>query len=95
MLGGHSNSLIRTRPPDRSTEVSATKTNAELIGRLEDLGTLEGGKLADILVIDGNPLKKMIDIANSKVIIQGGIIYEPDQLLPMFPSMNPPSSEED
>jgi imidazolonepropionase-like amidohydrolase len=70
--------------------VSATRTNAEMIGRSEDLGTLEVGKLADILIVDGNPLKKMSDMANVKVILQGGKIYCPDQLLPMLPFMQPP-----
>ena len=32
--------------------VSATKTNAELFGMQEDLGTVERGKLADLLVVD-------------------------------------------
>jgi imidazolonepropionase-like amidohydrolase len=36
--------------------VSATRTNAELIGLLDRLGTLEPGKLADLIVLDGNPL---------------------------------------
>jgi imidazolonepropionase-like amidohydrolase len=70
--------------------VSATRTNAEMIGRLKDLGTLEVGKLADILIVDGNPLKRMVDLANIRFVIQGGVIYRPDQLLPMLPSMQPP-----
>ena len=73
--------------------VSATRTNAELIGQLKDLGTLEPGKLADILVVDGNPLKKMADLSNVKVIIQAGKIFYPDQLLPILPSMMPPTEE--
>jgi imidazolonepropionase-like amidohydrolase len=41
------------------TIVSATRTNAELL-RLEDrLGTLEAGKWADLIVIDGNPLRDL------------------------------------
>jgi imidazolonepropionase-like amidohydrolase len=71
--------------------ISATRTNAEMIGRLEDIGTLQVGKLADILIVDGNPLKEMSQMANVKVVIQGGKIYCPDQLLPMLPSMQPPS----
>ena len=67
--------------------ISATRTNAELIGRLDDLGTLEVGKLADLLIVDGNPLEKMSHMANVKVIIQGGKSYYPDQLLPMLPAM--------
>lgn len=36
--------------------VSATRTNAELMGLSRQIGTLEPGKLADLIVIDGNPL---------------------------------------
>ena len=39
--------------------VSATKTNAEMIGLSGQLGTLESGKCADLIVADGNPLKDM------------------------------------
>ncbi len=37
--------------------VSATRTNAELIGMEDLLGTVEPGKLADLIVADGNPLE--------------------------------------
>ena len=39
--------------------VAATKTNAELIGKQADLGTVEPGKLADLILLDGDPLKDM------------------------------------
>ncbi len=39
--------------------VSATRTNAELLGWAGLLGTLEPGKIADLIVVDGNPLKDM------------------------------------
>ena len=39
--------------------VSATRTNAELIGMLDQIGTLVPGKLADLIVLDGNPLEDM------------------------------------
>jgi imidazolonepropionase-like amidohydrolase len=35
---------------------AATATAAEAIGRAEDLGTLEAGKLADVLVVEGDPV---------------------------------------
>jgi imidazolonepropionase-like amidohydrolase len=38
---------------------SATKTNAELLGLQDDIGTLEPGKLADVLVVRGNPLEQI------------------------------------
>jgi imidazolonepropionase-like amidohydrolase len=39
--------------------VSATKTNAELLNLGNSLGTVEPGKLADLIVLDGNPLKNI------------------------------------
>ncbi len=71
--------------------ISATKRNAELIGWEKDLGTLEIGKLADILVINGDPLVSMKNIASIRWVMQGGLVYQPEQLLPMLPSMIPPA----
>jgi imidazolonepropionase-like amidohydrolase len=39
--------------------VSATRTNAELIGMADRIGTVEPGKLADMIVVDGNPLEDL------------------------------------
>ena len=53
----------------------ATKTGAEILGRDEELGTLEAGKLADILVIDGDVLSDISileDQSNFIAVIQGG-----------------------
>ena len=36
--------------------IAATKTNAELLGIGADTGTIEAGKLADIIAVDGDPL---------------------------------------
>jgi imidazolonepropionase-like amidohydrolase len=34
---------------------AATKTGAEILGKSAELGTIEPGKLADLLIVDGNP----------------------------------------
>ena len=39
--------------------VSATRTNAEMMGLSDRIGTLEPGKRADLIVVDGNPLADM------------------------------------
>jgi len=42
-----------------NTIISTTRTNAELINMAGQIGTVESGKLADLIVIDGNPLEEM------------------------------------
>ena len=73
---------------------AATKTNAELIDKADDLGTIEVGKLADIVIVDGDPLADITCMANVETIIQGGKVFFPDQLLPMLPSAIPPPPED-
>ncbi len=41
--------------------VAATKANAEAY-RLDDLGTLEPGKIADVVVLDGDPLRDLMEL---------------------------------
>lgn len=54
----------------------ATKTGAEILGRSNELGTLEVGKLADVLIVDGDvvaDLSILQDRSRFIAVIQGGI----------------------
>jgi len=55
--------------------VAATKNAALALGRGDDLGTLEPGKQADLLVVDGNPLDDITvleDQERIKLVMCGG-----------------------
>lgn len=54
--------------------VAATKSGAEMLKVLDKTGTLEEGKFADLLVIEGNPLENIraISVENMKVIMKEG-----------------------
>jgi imidazolonepropionase-like amidohydrolase len=54
--------------------VAATKTNAEIIGQSSNLGTLEVGKLADIIVVDGDPLKYLSDMRRVIMVMKDGVV---------------------
>lgn len=40
----------------------------------DDLGTLEPGKLADIVLLDGNPLEGYWNMLDAKVVLKGGVV---------------------
>jgi imidazolonepropionase-like amidohydrolase len=55
----------------------ATKTDAEIMGRGHDLGTLESGKLGDVLVVDGDVIQDITLLENRDnivAVLQGGIV---------------------
>jgi len=55
---------------------AATKTNAEILGQFDELGTVEPGKLADLIVVDGNPLADIDALSRVHVVVKdGGIWY--------------------
>ncbi len=53
---------------------SSTSVAARSIRR-PDLGTLESGKQADVLVVAGNPLERLADIRNTRVVVVKGEIF--------------------
>ena len=59
--------------------VSATKTNASLFGMEDEIGTVEEGKLADLLVVEGNPLENIALLqkkSNLKLIMKSGRTFK-------------------
>lgn len=57
---------------------AATKTGAEVLMR-NDIGTLDAGKLADVIIVEGDPLKNMGLLRNPdnvKMVMQGGKIMK-------------------
>ncbi len=52
--------------------VAATKTGAEILDMDDKLGTLEPGKLADVLVVEGNPMQDLRDLENVRIVIRDG-----------------------
>ena len=54
---------------------------AELMGVDKSLGTLEIGKVADMVVLDGDPLKNITDIFNVVATIKDGHVYTIEEMI--------------
>jgi len=78
--------------------IAATRTNAEILGMADRLGTLEAGKLADLIVVDGRPDENIEDlrkldhvIVNGRVVVRNGRLDIPRHVEEKAPLFNFPA----
>ena len=58
----------------------ATLTAAQILKRDHDLGTIEAGKLADFIIVDGDPTRNMSDIRRIVTVVKDGLVFDPNAL---------------
>jgi adenine deaminase len=67
--------LSRAGVPNMSLIVAATDNAADALGRADDLGTLEVGKVADVIVVAGDPIADIHAMANVvTVVLEGRVV---------------------
>jgi imidazolonepropionase-like amidohydrolase len=54
----------------------ATLNGARLVGIERDVGSLAIGKLADVVVLNGNPLQRIENTVDIAYVMKGGHLYE-------------------
>lgn len=59
---------------ERDVIVAATATNAAILGIEQKVGTIETGKLADLIAVPGNPLKQISALRQVEFVMQEGRI---------------------
>ena len=68
--------LVQYGMPPMAVIQAATKLPALLYGKGRELGTIEPGRLADIIVVEGNPLERMSAYSDVVHVIKGGVQFK-------------------
>ena len=65
---------------------AATINVAKLIGVSEDVGSIEYGKLADLVILDKDPLVNIRNTNSIKYVMKNGVLYQGDTMNEVWPN---------
>ena len=71
---------VRAGIPAKQVLRLATLTSAQVVGADRDRGVIAPGKLADMILIEGDPGSHIQDIHRITIVIKGGHVYDPAQI---------------
>ena len=60
---------------------AATVNAAKMLGREDAQGSVSAGKLADLVLRDGDPLADIRNVRRVYRVVKGGVVYDPAELL--------------
>ena len=69
--------LVEAGLPPLEALRAATVNAAALLGETANLGTLEPGKLADVVAVDGDPLQDINTLQRIQFVMKQGVVYKP------------------
>jgi imidazolonepropionase-like amidohydrolase len=68
--------LVKAGMTEMEALMAATRTSADLCGVADQLGTVEVGKLADLIAVSANPLEDISNLRKLKLVLKGGKLVE-------------------
>ena len=61
--------------------LATTLNNAKVLNKEDELGTVEPGKYADLVILDADPLQDITHTQDIHLVIKNGLVLDPDVLL--------------
>ena len=85
--------MVRAGLPPAAVLKIATINSARAIGVGDRLGTIEAGKLADLVVVRGNPLQDIRNTHKVQMVFKAGKAYDPAELFKSVEGKLGPTNE--
>lgn len=70
--------MVKVGMPEMDALVAATRTSADLCGYAAELGTVEAGKLADLVVLGSDPLRDIAAVRDVRLVMKDGRLVNLD-----------------
>jgi imidazolonepropionase-like amidohydrolase len=70
--------LVEAGMAPRDAVLAATSRAAELLGAADELGTVEAGKRADLVAVEGDPLADVTELEDVDFVMKDGVTYKRD-----------------
>lgn len=87
--------LVEAGLPPAAALQAATINAAEALGKEAEIGTVEAGKRADLVLLEGNPLADVANCKRIRLVVASGRLYEPAQLWKHTGATPPTASYDD
>jgi imidazolonepropionase-like amidohydrolase len=55
---------------------AATVNGADLLGWSDRVGSIQAGRFADLVAVDGDPLQNVSELERVKFVMKGGVVYK-------------------
>lgn len=77
--------LVSAGIPPADVLKAATWYNARILNQGSQLGTIERGKYADLLVLEADPLSDILNTRAIRMVVRGGIVVRPNEVMSFVP----------
>jgi len=67
---------------------AVTSVAARYLRKQDDIGSIAPGRFADLLIVDGDPLRDVRELRKLTTVYRGGVAYDPQSLLATVPNAN-------
>jgi len=68
--------MVEAGMPPFEAIMSSIKTGAEVLGLYDQIGSIEAGKAADIIAVDGNPLENIQTLESVSFVMKDGVVIK-------------------